>query len=154
MPTTFTVDGGSTCHVRMATAEDAPAVHRLVCELEQQTFDYDTFRERFISQLENPAMHCFILELDGTSAGYLNMRIDRHLHHACPTAEIIEFIVDDTTRGKGIGAKMFACARNLAVEQGCELIELASKLTRVDAHRFYERQGMTKTHAHLTMPLP
>ena len=92
MPTTFTVDGGSTCLVRMATAEDAPAVHRLVCELEQQTFDYDTFRERFISQLENPAMHCFILELDGTPAGYLNMRIDRHLHHACPTAEIIEFI--------------------------------------------------------------
>lgn len=153
MDQTFTLDDGRLCAIRMAGEADERGVFRLVCELEQQTFDFDEFCRRFRAQLADPRMHCLVLEVAGSVAGYLNLRIDRHLHHAGPTAEILEFIVGPVVRGGGIGTRMFACARELAEAEGCEQLELSSKLIRVDAHRFYERQGMVKTHIGLTMRL-
>ena len=153
MEQAFALDDGRPCAIRMAEAGDEQGVYRLVCELEQQAFDYDEFCRRFWAQLADPRMHCLVLEVAGSVAGYLNLRIDHHLHHAGPTAEILEFIVGPVVRGGGIGTRMFACAREVAEAEGCEQLELSSKLTRVDAHRFYERQGMVKTHAGLTMRL-
>lgn len=149
----FTLEDGAACVIRMACEGDEQGIYQLVCELEQQTFDRDEFGRRFRVQLADPRMHCLVFEIAGGVAGYLNLRIDRHLHHAGPTAEILEFIVGPTVRGGGIGTRMFSCAREVAEQEGCEQIELSSRLTRIDAHRFYERQGMVKTHAGLTMRL-
>jgi hypothetical protein len=33
---------------------------------------------------------------------------------------------------------------NLAAESGCRQVRLVSNIRRVDAHRFYERKGMSK----------
>ena len=144
---------GEAWDIRMAREDDAPSIYRLVCELEGQQFVYDAFFRSFASQLSDTAVHCLVLEVDGRVAGYLNLRIDHHIHHARPTAEILEFIVGPTVRGGGIGTRMFSCAREVAEQEGCEQIELSSRLTRIDAHRFYERQGRVKTHAGLTMRL-
>ena len=153
MEQAFALEDGSSCTIRMAGEGDGQGIYRLVCELEEQAFDYDEFFRRFCAQLADPRMRCLVLEVAGDVAGYLNLRIDQHLHHVCPTAEILEFIVGPAVRGGGIGTKMFACARKIAEAEGCEELEVSSKLTRVDAHRFYERQGMVKTHACLTMRL-
>lgn len=140
--------------IRMAREDDAPSIYRLVCELEGRQFVYDAFFRSFASQLFDPAVHCLVLEVDGRVAGYLNLRIDHHIHHARPTAEILELIVAAGERGAGLGARLVERARLLAISEGCELMEVASKFARTDAHRFYERCGMVKTHYRLTMPLP
>ncbi len=139
--------------IREATLEDAPVIHRLICELEQQDFPYGAFCERLRGQMGDGRHTCLVLEADGAVAGMLNMRIEPQLHHERPTAEVLECVVDPHVRGRRVGARLLARAREIARAADCELIELTSRLTRVDAHRFYEREGMAKTHAHLTMPL-
>ena len=42
---------------------------------------------------------------------------------------------------------MVAEAERLAREAGAAVLELTSNLRRVDAHRFYEREGFARSHA-------
>ena len=48
-------------------------------------------------------------------------------------------------RGKGGGGRLLGRAEELAREAGCNCLELDSAFHRTDAHRFYEREGYTKT---------
>ena len=41
----------------------------------------------------------------------------------------------------------------IAKEEGCARLEVDSNQKRVDAHRFYEREGMRKTHFKLVKSL-
>jgi GNAT superfamily N-acetyltransferase len=50
-------------------------------------------------------------------------------------------------RSQGVGAHMLAFVEDYAKAHGVAQIELTSNNTRLDAHRFYERNGYTKSHA-------
>lgn len=56
-------------------------------------------------------------------------------------------VVDERLRGKGVGAQMIAAAEKLLAGKGCQLVEVTSNLRRVDAHRFWERNGYERTSA-------
>lgn len=139
--------------IRVATASDVRALHRLICDLERTEFDYDSFCRRFESQLADAGHTCLVFEHEDEVEGMLNLQISSRLHHERPVAEALECVVDDKARGRRIGARLLRRAREIACEAGCELIEVTSNLARTDAHRFYEREGMARTHLHLTMPL-
>ncbi len=51
-------------------------------------------------------------------------------------------------RSKGHGARLLAWIRAYAARQGCAQLHLDSGLQRVDAHRFYEREGVSKSGFH------
>ena len=44
----------------------------------------------------------------------------------------------------GIGKSLLNNAINYAKEKGCDVIELTSGFSRESAHRFYERNGLSK----------
>jgi len=46
-------------------------------------------------------------------------------------------------RSKGIGARLLTWLREYAVNEGCRQLHLDSGTQRKDAHRFYEREGVT-----------
>lgn len=150
------LQSGSACGnviIRPATEADAAFVHNMMCQLETMEFDYPSFLPRFSRQLHNPNYTCLIAESEGSPAGVINLKIEAHLHHECPTAEICELVVDARARGGGIGTKLVQRALRIAREAGCEVLELSSNGSRTDAHRLYERLGLSKTHWHMTMPL-
>jgi GNAT superfamily N-acetyltransferase len=49
-------------------------------------------------------------------------------------------------RSSGIGARMMAFAEDHARTRGARAMELTSNKTRLDAHRFYERLGFSRSH--------
>jgi GNAT superfamily N-acetyltransferase len=51
-------------------------------------------------------------------------------------------------RSKGYGAKLLSWLQEQAAIQGCEQIHLDSGAQRKDAHRFYEREGMSLAGFH------
>lgn len=51
-------------------------------------------------------------------------------------------------RSKGHGAKLLAWLRGQAVKEGCQQLHLDSGIQRKQAHRFYEREGLTMTSYH------
>lgn len=131
---------------RKATIEDCKAVYNLICDLECKQLPYDRFAEIFAEQVEDSHFYCLICERDGLPVGILNLRFEQQLHHATRIAEILEFSVDASCRGCGIGKQMFAEACRIAQEFDCTQIELATNQLRTDAHRFYTREGMNNFH--------
>ena len=139
--------------IRPAAARDGAAIYELLCQLEDARFDREAFDARFAWQLESAAFCGFVLVDDGEIAGFINVRIERQLHHERPVAEICELVVDAGSRGSGRGMRLFEEAVAYARACGCEGIEVTSNDRRARAHRFYEARGMKRTHVKLTMGL-
>jgi GNAT superfamily N-acetyltransferase len=51
-------------------------------------------------------------------------------------------------RSQGYGAKLLAWLRERAAQENCAQLHLDSGTQRKDAHRFYEREGMTMSSFH------
>lgn len=61
--------------------------------------------------------------------------------------------MDESDRGVGIGAALEARATELAKARGCDRIEVHCHSRRVDAHRFYFRQGYSESPKYLVKSL-
>ena len=59
------------------------------------------------------------------------------------TFYIDDLVVQPDHRGGGIGAKLLATAREMAAKD-CDAIRLCSGLTRENAHRFYQANGLDR----------
>lgn len=138
---------------RHATQTDCPAIHRLASELEQEELDPAIFARIFKEQLARPDMACLVCEEEGEVVAFINLRFEWQLHHCERICEIMEFIVSAGHRDEGLGTRLFAEACLKAKQEGCAQIEVASNVLRQDAHRFYERQGMRRSHFRFSMCL-
>ena len=56
-------------------------------------------------------------------------------------AWIEDVVVDESARGKGVGAQLSLAALELAKELGCVTVDLTSRPTREAANRLYKRLG-------------
>lgn len=68
----------------------------------------------------------------------------RHLY-------VDDLVTADDRRSRGAGAAMIAWLKDFARAQGCRELHLDSGLHRVDAHRFYDREGFTRASLHFSM---
>ena len=64
-----------------------------------------------------------------------------------------DLVVDKHARSTGVGKALLAAAAEWGRARGCTHLELSSGLGRVDAHRFYEREGMMRGAYLFQMPL-
>lgn len=55
-----------------------------------------------------------------------------------------DLVVDKDHRSRGAGKMLLSASAEWARQMGCTHLDLASGLGRLDAHRFYEREGMTR----------
>ncbi len=136
--------------IRVTEQKDLEAVYGLMCVLERTELDKAKFTEIFLRQLCSEQWISYVFEQDNTVIGFINMRIERQLHHADTVAEILEFCVAEKYRNRGIGTQLFQKAKETAEEHQAVRLELSTSTWRVDAQRFYERQGMDKSHYNLT----
>ncbi len=121
-------------------------VYEMICLLEEKNLNWKQFKDCYQRQQNNENMFCLVIEERGKIIACLNLRMEYQLHHADKIAEIMEFCVCEEKRSEGIGKMMFDYAAELAKQQGCGKIELCTNQLRVDAHRFYEKQGMNNFH--------
>ncbi len=67
--------------------------------------------------------------------------------------EIEDLATKDGERSKGYGGEIFDWLVNYAKENDCDQIRLVSNLKRLDAHRFYLRNGMIIEAHYFSMSL-
>ena len=104
------------------------------------------------------AMHAegrlvLVAELDGAVVACLSTSVMRVLHRPAPVGRISMMVVDESLRGRGIGADLVRAAEQALAAQGCYMIEVTSHVRRTDAHRFYERLGYERTSVRLAKEL-
>ena len=92
------------------------------------------------------------LEDDGLRA-LAGIRIGEWLHSG-RYLEIEELVTAEADRSRGYGGALLAWIADYARGQGCRQLRLDSGVQRIDAHRFYEREGLVRSCYHFSEILP
>ena len=64
-----------------------------------------------------------------------------------------DLVTSERFRSQGYGTRLLTWLRECAVAEGCHQLHLDSGMQRGDAHRFYEREGMSKGGFHFVESL-
>ncbi|HEU4591769.1 MAG TPA: GNAT family N-acetyltransferase [Steroidobacteraceae bacterium] len=67
--------------------------------------------------------------------------------------EIEDLVTAEGARSRGYGGSLFDWLAALGARSGCRQLRLVSNVRRVDAHRFYQRKGMTLEAHYFSMDL-
>ena len=93
-----------------------------------------------------------VAEEAGVVVGCLQLCIMPGLSSQGASRGLIEDVrVASDRRSRGIGEQLVTWAVAEARAKDCKLVELLTHQTRVDAQRFYERLGFSKSHVGMTM---
>jgi ribosomal protein S18 acetylase RimI-like enzyme len=110
---------------------------------------YDDAYTRLAS---DPNIALVVADDGGAVVGCLQLCILPGLSSQGASRGLIEDVrVASDRRGGGIGEQLVRWAIAEARARGCKLVELLTHRTRVDAQRFYERLGFSKSHVGMTI---
>ena len=139
--------------IRPATEADLPALVALYGQFDTTMYppredaDPATRLRIFREMAADPKQHLLVAEANEHIVGTAYLMIVPSLGGACKPAGLVEgVVVDETHRGKGVGAALMRRLAEIAREHGCYKLTLSSNVARTGAHRFYSRLGWKRTH--------
>lgn len=135
--------------IRLAEASDEEVLYEMICRLENARLNRVDFNRVFQINRTAGNISYFLAESNGKFIGMVSCHIQPLLHHVALVAEIQELYVFDTFRSQGIGKALLDRVAFVAESMGAVQLEVTSRATRRDAHRFYEREGFQKSHVKL-----
>jgi GNAT superfamily N-acetyltransferase len=132
------------CLCRRVAIDDAAALSGLLTQLGYP--DTEEFMANKLSEVINDAAAtCWVAEINKTVVGFLSLHLIPQIALAGDFARISYFCIDDTARNNGVGKSLLRQAELYAREQHCDRIEVHCHHRRVDAHRFYVREGFAES---------
>ena len=139
-------------HIRQATIKDASKITNLLAQL-----DYPMEEELVIiklsAMLKTNDSEIFVYEQESVVTGCLSMHFIPQLGLQGDVAIITYLAIDLSSRSKGIGTLLENMATQLAINKGCDRIQLHCNLRRERAHQFYEKQGYSESRKYFTKSL-
>jgi len=126
--------------IRHAQPGDAAVLAQLMCEL-----GYETKRTEMETRLKtilcNPAYKTFVAIMDGCICGMIGTLKCPSYEHNDPSGRILVLVTLSAARRRGIGRALITTAEKDFAQRGIRRIALDTRLTREDAHNFYESLG-------------
>jgi ribosomal protein S18 acetylase RimI-like enzyme len=126
--------------IRAAEINDAGALAQLMCEL-----GYETTKSEMQMRLERIASderyRTFVALRDSKVCGMIGTFTSLSYEHNDPGGRILALVTLSTMRRHGIGRALIATAEKDFVQRGIRRVALNTRLTRDDAHKFYESLG-------------
>lgn len=132
--------------LRKAEFSDVEILYKFISDLEEKELDREGFFHAARTNLQQPGNLYLIAEIAGEPVGVGSCHVQWLLHHAAPIAEVQEMYVVPKYRSMGVGARLLHALVDFARSCNAENVELSSQKKRVDAHRFYVREGFQNNH--------
>ena len=139
--------------IRPSKESDEASVYDLITLLMGFSLNRESFHDVFVQNLHDDTVLYYVAESDGCVVGFASLHILPQLHHAGLVGEIQELIVQESLRGRDIGTQLVSRLEQEAQKRCCVSIEVTTKNYRVDAQRFYEHMGFSRTHVNFTKNL-
>lgn len=138
--------------IRPAIARDVTTIYTFICDLEEQTFDFELFENHYLQNIAEQRNIYLVAEDTVTPrlTGFISCHGQLLLHHLGMVYEIQEFFVDPDYRGQGIGQQLIRVLELHLRDRECVSLEVTSNTKRVATHEFYSRSGFTKSHLKFT----
>ncbi|MGW2814293.1 N-acetyltransferase family protein [Streptomyces sp. NPDC001415] len=149
----------SDLEIRPARPEDIPAIVAMLADdplgaQRESPDDLTPYRAAFDRLADDPNQHLVVADRGREVVGTLQLTVVPGLSRRGATRSIIEGVrVHGAERGSGLGTRLIEWAVDESKRQGCQLVQLTSDATRIDAHRFYERLGFEASHVGFKKPL-
>jgi len=110
------------------------------------------YYEAFERVEREPNLTLVVAESEGRVVGCLQLAVLSGISSQGGTRGLLEDVrVATDCRSRGIGEQLVQWAIAEAKARGCNLVELLTHQTRVDAQRFYKRLGFTASHVGMTV---
>jgi ribosomal protein S18 acetylase RimI-like enzyme len=126
--------------IRDAKLSDASELAVLMCEL-----GYETKRAEMETRLKlilsNPAYKTFVAMMNGCICGMIGTLTYPSYEHNDPSGRILALVTLSAVRRCGIGRALIGTAEKDFAQRGIRRVALDTRLTREDAHKFYESLG-------------
>jgi ribosomal protein S18 acetylase RimI-like enzyme len=139
--------------IRDAELNDAAELAVLMREL-----GYETKRAEMEARLKlilsNPAYKTFVAIMDGCVCGMIGTLTYPSYEHNNPGARILALVTLSAVRRRGIGRALIATAEKDLAQRGIRRVALDTRLTREDAHKFYESLGYERNGWRFVKQLP
>lgn len=133
----------STPVIRRAELGDASTVRALLSQVGAQFVpDPAVFDAAYAQVLTQDDDHLLIVaDLDGTVVGYVLATIARLFYTHGDTAQIHELVVDESSRGRGVGSQLVAAIERECRDRGIKQLTVAT----LRSAAFYERLDYRST---------
>ena len=111
-----------------------------------------SYYEAFAQIERDQNIQLVVAESEGRVVGCLQLAILPGLSSQGGLRGLLEDVrVASDCRSRGIGEQLVQWAVREAKARGCNLVELLTHASRVDAQRFYERLGFSSSHVGMTV---
>jgi predicted N-acetyltransferase YhbS len=130
--------------LRSPTEADAKHVASLLAELGYPSKEADV-RDRLRRSLHRQSS-CFLLaQFASEVIGLVSAELVPYFPTGSTICRVTALVVSTHHRGRRVGEKLVAGAVDFARQHHCSGIEITSAEHRLDAHRFYQRLGFSRT---------
>jgi ribosomal protein S18 acetylase RimI-like enzyme len=126
--------------IREAELSDASEMAALMCELGYKTTPTE-METRLRSILPDSAYNTYVAIVDGRICGMIGTSAHPSYEHNDLSGRILALVTSGTTRRRGVGRALIAAAEENFVRRGIRRVALDTRLTRAEAHKFYEARG-------------
>jgi len=154
--------------VRRATIEEAPLIASLGAHVQRLHHEQrpDWFKpadesatvEWYREKLMNPEATVYLAEEAERAIGFVvavvHHRADSPFAQARTVLEVDQIGVTPTERRRGVGHALINAVRELADQVSAERIALTTWSFNVEAHRFFEAEGLTTELHRMSMAWP
>jgi predicted N-acetyltransferase YhbS len=130
--------------IRSATEADAKHVASLLMELGYPSKETEV-RNRLRSSLHSQTSCILLAQSASEVIGLLGAELVPYFPNGSTICRITALVVSTHHRGRQVGEKLVAGVLDFAREHHCSGIEITSAEHRLDAHRFYQRVGFSRT---------
>jgi len=139
--------------IRHAQPGDAAVLAQLMCELGYETKRTE-MEPRLKLILSNPAHKTFVAVMGDCVCGMIGTLAYPSYEHDDPSGRILALVTLSAARRRGIGRALIATAETDLAQRGIMRVGLDTRLTREDAHKFYESLGYERNGWRFVKQLP
>ena len=139
--------------IRHAQPGDAAVLAQLMCELGYETKRTE-MEPRLKLILSNPAHKTFVAVMGDCVCGMIGTLAYPSYEHDDPSGRILALVTLSAARRRGIGRALIATAETDLAQRGIMRVGLDTRLTREDAHKFYESLGYARNGWRFVKQLP
>ena len=138
-------------NIRNAKSDDLDTIFNFICELENEVFDFQIFKDIFEENLQNLNYVYYVAEIENQVVGFISFHTQKLLHHCGIVGEIQELYVAQNFRNQQIGRFLVNKVRDYAKTHKLKSIEVTSNKLRTENVYIYEHLGFKLSHNKFTI---
>jgi ribosomal protein S18 acetylase RimI-like enzyme len=138
------MNAAMTITMRPVRATDAEQVASLLTELGYPS-TAASVKDRLDRALQSETSRCLVAQDADEVIGLMSAELIPYFPTGMTVCRVTSLVVASQHRRRGIGDMLISAATEFARKHRCSGIEVTSAENRVEAHRFYERIGFSRT---------